>query len=79
MELDHAKTVSAMCRYALGPWDMFKACAHREWILMRRHSFTYLFRRCPAPCPHSPPGPQESMHWLIHVAPADSHTASHVR
>ncbi|CAK0759197.1 hypothetical protein CVIRNUC_002679 [Coccomyxa viridis] len=31
-------------RYALGPWDMFKACAHREWILMRRHSFTYLFR-----------------------------------
>ena len=32
------------CRYALGAWDMFKACAHRELILMKRHSFTYKTR-----------------------------------
>ena len=31
-------------RYALGAWDMFKACAHRELILMKRHSFTYKTR-----------------------------------
>ena len=31
-------------RYALGPWDMFKACAHRELVLMKRHSFTYKTR-----------------------------------
>ena len=31
-------------RYALGAWDMFKASAHRELILMKRHSFTYKTR-----------------------------------
>ena len=31
-------------RYALGAWDMFEACAHRELILMKRHSFTYKTR-----------------------------------
>ena len=33
-----------MSRHALGAWEMFKACAHREVILMKRHSFTYKTR-----------------------------------
>lgn len=36
-----------MCRYALGAWDMFMACFHRDWLLMKRHSFTYKTRRAP--------------------------------
>ncbi|CAK0784035.1 hypothetical protein CVIRNUC_007238 [Coccomyxa viridis] len=31
-------------KHALGAWEMFKACAHREVILMKRHSFTYKTR-----------------------------------
>ena len=33
-----------MNRHALAAWEMFKACAHREVILMKRHSFTYKTR-----------------------------------
>ncbi|KAK9861391.1 hypothetical protein WJX84_002559, partial [Apatococcus fuscideae] len=31
-------------RYALSPWAAFKACLRREWILMQRHAFLYVFR-----------------------------------
>ncbi|BDA51445.1 ABC transporter G family member 36 [Coccomyxa sp. Obi] len=31
-------------RYALGPFQLFRALAHREGTLMLRHSFTYKFR-----------------------------------
>jgi hypothetical protein len=26
---------------------MFMACFHRDWLLMKRHSFTYKTRRAP--------------------------------
>ncbi|KAL3696501.1 hypothetical protein R1sor_010577 [Riccia sorocarpa] len=32
--------------FALGHWDMFKACFSREFLLMRRNSFLYIFRTC---------------------------------
>ena len=50
-------TSLAVCRYALGPWDMFKACAHREWILMRRHSFHLPLQALPCPLPTLPTRP----------------------
>ena len=31
-------------RYALSAWKSMKACMRREVILVRRHSFTYIFR-----------------------------------
>ncbi|CAK0748752.1 hypothetical protein CVIRNUC_001857 [Coccomyxa viridis] len=31
-------------KYALGPLAVFRACFQREWVLMRRHSFVYIFR-----------------------------------
>lgn len=70
IELGSCANPSAMCRYALGPWDMFKACAHREWILMRRHSFTYLFRCCFSLLPCALPT-QHTRHTAKH-APADT-------
>ena len=39
-------------RYALSAWKSMKACMRREVILVRRHSFTYIFRIaqvCPRP------------------------------
>ncbi|KAG6540832.1 hypothetical protein Mapa_017810 [Marchantia paleacea] len=33
-------------RYALGQWDMFRACIAREYLLMKRNSFLYIFRTC---------------------------------
>ena len=41
----------SMNRHALGAWEMFKACAHREVILMKRHSFTYKTRSVCRPEP----------------------------
>ncbi|TMW95972.1 hypothetical protein EJD97_008115 [Solanum chilense] len=31
-------------KYAVPRWDLFKACFEREWLLMTRHSFLYIFR-----------------------------------
>ena len=33
-------------RYALSGVGAFKACLRREWTLMTRHSFIYIFRTC---------------------------------
>lgn len=31
-------------KFAVPRWDLFKACFSREWLLMTRHSFLYIFR-----------------------------------
>ncbi|ESQ56007.1 hypothetical protein EUTSA_v10024221mg [Eutrema salsugineum] len=31
-------------KYSLGKWEMLKACSRREFLLMRRNSFIYLFK-----------------------------------
>ncbi|CAL8462536.1 g2069 [Coccomyxa elongata] len=33
-------------KYALSGWQAFKACLRREWTLMVRHKFIYIFRTC---------------------------------
>ncbi|KAK6285958.1 hypothetical protein POUND7_012137 [Theobroma cacao] len=30
--------------YSLGKWELFKACMAREWLLMKRNSFVYVFK-----------------------------------
>ncbi|CAK7348518.1 unnamed protein product [Dovyalis caffra] len=30
--------------YSLRKWELFKACMDREWLLMRRNSFVYVFK-----------------------------------
>ncbi len=35
-------------RFALSGWQAFKACLRREWTLMVRHKFIYIFRTCQA-------------------------------
>ncbi|KAG0561906.1 hypothetical protein KC19_9G102300 [Ceratodon purpureus] len=32
--------------YALSSWDIFKACMGREWLLIKRNKFLYIFRTC---------------------------------
>lgn len=36
----------ATTKFAVPRWDLFKACFSREWLLMTRHSFLYVFRTC---------------------------------
>lgn len=31
-------------KYGIPNWDLFRACFSREWLLMKRNSFTYLFK-----------------------------------
>lgn len=31
-------------KYALGKWDLFKACVEREILLIKRNRFLYIFR-----------------------------------
>ncbi|CAN1308011.1 ABC transporter G family member 39 [Linum perenne] len=31
-------------KYGISNWDLFKACFSREWLLMTRHSFLYIFK-----------------------------------
>ncbi|KAF2606954.1 hypothetical protein F2Q68_00044521 [Brassica cretica] len=31
-------------KYSLGKWEMLKACSRREYLLMKRNSFIYLFK-----------------------------------
>lgn len=35
-------------KFALSGWQAFKACLRREWTLMMRHKFIYIFRTCQA-------------------------------
>lgn len=32
--------------YALSNWELFKACIGREWLLIKRNKFLYVFRTC---------------------------------
>ncbi|XP_075636399.1 pleiotropic drug resistance protein 2-like isoform X2 [Castanea sativa] len=31
-------------KYGLSSWELFRACFSREWLLMKRNSFTYIFK-----------------------------------
>lgn len=33
-------------RFAVSNWDLFKSCLSREWTLVCRNSFLYIFRTC---------------------------------
>ncbi|KAG7658681.1 ABC-transporter N-terminal domain [Arabidopsis suecica] len=44
---DKAKTHSAALvtqKYGISNWELFKACFDREWLLMKRNSFVYVFK-----------------------------------
>ncbi|KAK9673340.1 hypothetical protein RND81_12G161600 [Saponaria officinalis] len=45
----HVKTEAdenaiAFCKFSLPKWELFKACLSREFLLMRRNSFIYIFK-----------------------------------
>ncbi|OVA03613.1 ABC transporter-like [Macleaya cordata] len=33
-------------KYGISNWELFKACFAREWLLMKRNSFVYVFKTC---------------------------------
>jgi len=33
-------------KYGIGNWELFKACLSREYLLMKRNSFLYIFKLC---------------------------------
>lgn len=33
-------------KYALSNWELFRACIGREWLLIKRNKFLYVFRTC---------------------------------
>ena len=33
-------------KYGMGKWELLKACISREYLLMKRNSFTYVFKLC---------------------------------
>ncbi|WJX17921.1 hypothetical protein P8452_07779 [Trifolium repens] len=33
-------------KYGIGKWELFKACLSREYLLMKRNSFLYIFNLC---------------------------------
>ncbi|CAI0395164.1 unnamed protein product [Linum tenue] len=37
-------TAISFNRYSLSKWELLRACSSREWLLMRRNSFTYVFK-----------------------------------
>ncbi|KAG0456479.1 hypothetical protein HPP92_024267 [Vanilla planifolia] len=39
----HPSTLTAK-RYGISSWDLMRACFAREWLLMRRNSFVYVFK-----------------------------------
>ncbi|PIA37957.1 hypothetical protein AQUCO_02900066v1 [Aquilegia coerulea] len=41
---DHKKYSISFSTYSLNKWDIFKTCLSREWLLMRRNSFIYIFK-----------------------------------
>ncbi|CAH8257288.1 unnamed protein product [Arabidopsis lyrata] len=44
---EKAKTHSAALvtqKYGISNWELFKACFDREWLLMKRNSFVYVFK-----------------------------------
>jgi hypothetical protein len=41
----HAAALSTR-KYGINKKDLFKACFSREWLLMKRNSFLYVFKTC---------------------------------
>lgn len=41
---DHHKSALAFSIYSSRKWELFKACLAREWMLMKRNSFLYVFK-----------------------------------
>ncbi|KAK3019263.1 hypothetical protein RJ639_004212 [Escallonia herrerae] len=33
-------------KFAISKWELFRTCFTREWVLISRHSFLYIFRTC---------------------------------
>jgi hypothetical protein len=33
-------------KYGIGKWELFKACLSREYLLIKRNSFLYIFNLC---------------------------------
>ena len=40
---EHNKNALSFSVYSLRKWELLKACISREWLLMRRNSFVYVF------------------------------------
>jgi ABC-type multidrug transport system ATPase subunit/ABC-type multidrug transport system permease subunit len=38
------KAALSFSKYSLRKWELFKACFDREWLLMKRNSFVYVFK-----------------------------------
>lgn len=38
------KNILSLNNYSLRKWELFKACLAREWLLMKRNSFIYVFK-----------------------------------
>ncbi|XP_039684151.1 pleiotropic drug resistance protein 1 isoform X2 [Medicago truncatula] len=48
-EFDKSKSHPAALttkKYGVGKWELFKACLSREYLLMKRNSFVYIFKIC---------------------------------
>jgi len=46
-EFDKSKSHPAALttkKYGVGKWELFKACLSREYLLMKRNSFVYIFK-----------------------------------
>jgi len=46
-EFDKSKSHPAALttkKYGVGKWEMYKACSSREYLLMKRNSFVYIFK-----------------------------------
>lgn len=41
---DSEKSALSFKKYSLPKWEIFKACARREFLLMKRNSFIYVFK-----------------------------------
>ena len=35
---------TCVVRYGLSSWQLFKACLQRDWVLMQRNAFLYVFK-----------------------------------
>ena len=42
----HVTVLMATCvvRYGLSSWQLFKACMSRDWVLVQRNAFLYVFK-----------------------------------
>lgn len=54
-------------RYALSGWDSFKACLRREWTMMTRNSFLYIFKTCQVGCRAQPLHDCRAAVYVLHI------------